>query len=300
MPGAILRIVVTGAAGRLGAALSGELERRGHDVIRLRRRELDVTCTDRVKTVIRALRPDVIVNCCAYNAVDAAESNPSLAFAVNAGAPAALADAARLSGARLVHYSSDFVFDGAASEAYPEEARTNPLSVYGASKLAGEEAVRKLPEHYVLRVESLFGGCDGAQRATVDYIAGRLTSGLPVRAIHDRSVTPSYVTDVVRATVTMLEEDIPFGTYHCVASGVTTWHDLAYEIADQLKVRPDIVAVNAAEFPTVAARPRFCALSNAKLKSAGIDMPDWRNALTRHLRARSALAAVPPLTARSA
>src|SRR5918994_5828938 len=160
------RIVVVGARGRLGSPLSADLAAAGYHVTRLFRSDLDVTEPVQVAAAVEGLRPDVIVNCTAYNAVDAAEAHPETAFAVNAAAPATMAEAARRVNAVLVHYGSDFVFDGCAASPYAEDAATNPLSVYGASKLAGEEAVRSLPEHYILRVESLFGGRDAAGHKT--------------------------------------------------------------------------------------------------------------------------------------
>jgi dTDP-4-dehydrorhamnose reductase len=290
-----MRIAVVGAGGRLGSTLSRDFESHGHDVIRLGRAELDITDVDRVKTVISHVAPEVIVNCSAYNAVDAAESDRAGAFAVNADGPAALAAAAGRIGALLVHYSTDFVFDGEASEPYPEDAATNPLSVYGASKLDGEHAAALAERHYVLRVESLFGGAESSrQKATVDYIADTLAAGLPVRAIVDRTVTPSSVQDVVHATRRLIQQEAPCGTYHCVSSGPTNWYELAQEIARYLGGNGHIIPVESRDFITVAARPRYCALSNAKLKAAGIDMPTWRASLARHLRSRCTIPAAPP------
>ena len=278
-------VVVTGAAGRLGSQMAIDLSLGGYRVTRLRRSDLDISSALAVNTTMDALRPDVIVNCSAYNAVDAAESNADHAFAANAHGPAALAAAAARVDAVLVHYSTDFVFDGAAAEPYEEDSATNPLNVYGASKLAGEQEVGAIPRHYILRVESLFGGRAVGQRATVDFIADNLYAGESVRAIIDRTVSPSEVGDVVRTTTGLIEGNAPFGTYHCVASGSTTWYELAREIA-QYRGRGRVIPVEADEFPTVAPRPRYCALSNSKLLGQGIMMPTWRTALRRHLAVR--------------
>ena len=296
-----MRIVVTGAAGRLGTTMAHELALAGHAVSPLTHAALDVTVPEIVERVIRRLRPDVIVNCSAYNAVDAAERDPVAAYAVNAQAPAALASAAATAGAVLVHFGTDFVFDGNATEPYPENAAPNPLNVYGASKLAGEIEVRQLPQHYILRVESLFGGRAAAgQRATVDFIAESLAAGIPVRAIVDRTVTPSYVGDVVRVTRALIESSAPFGTYHCVASGTTTWYELANEIAVWLDVPARVVPMQASELSTPAVRPRYCALSNQKLLALGIDLPAWRTTILRHLAARHVVTRTPALQARIA
>ena len=285
-----MRLVITGAGGRLGAVMASELQQSGHHVTALTRSELDITNPRSVHAAIGRLEPDAIVNCCAYNAVDAAEADPAAAFAVNAHGPAALADAAAHAGAVLVHFSSDFVFDGEAPEPYAEDAPANPLNVYGASKLAGEHQVQRLGEHYILRVESLFGGPMLTGRtATIDYIADNLTAGLTVRAMVDRTVSPSYVDDVVRASRALLERGAPFGTYHCVTSGCTTWYELACEAARCLGATAPVLPVRSDDFVAPAARPRFCAMSNRKLRALGIEMLSWRAALAHHLAARRTL-----------
>ena len=158
----------------------------------------------------------------------------------------AWAGAARQSGCicgtLLVHYGTDFVFDGTASAPYVEDDPVNPLSVYGASKLAGEAEVRSVcPHHYILRVESLFGGAGvGGHRATIDYIADTLVAGSTVRAFVDRTVSPSYVPDVARATRELIARSGPHGTYHCVSTGMTTWYDIAQHIAVELGVHGHI------------------------------------------------------------
>jgi dTDP-4-dehydrorhamnose reductase len=279
-------VVVTGAAGRLGSQTAIDLSLGGYRVTRLRRSDLDISNALSVNTAIDALRPDVIVNCSAYNAVDAAESNVDQAFAINAHGPAALAAAAARVDAVLVHYSTDFVFDGVACEPYSEESPTNPLNVYGASKLAGEQEVGAIARHYILRVESLFGGRPLGQTATVDFIADKLCRGESVKAIIDRTVSPSHVGDVVRATVALIEGYAPFGTYHCVTSGSTNWYELAREISLYCG-RGVVIPVEADEFPTIAPRPKYCALSNHKLRDVGVNMPAWRTALRRHLALRA-------------
>ena len=279
-----MRAVITGGSGRLGAAMVRAFASGHHPVACPGHADLDITRPDRVRAVVARLRPDVIINCCAYNAVDAAEADPASAYAVNARGPAALAAAAADTGAVLVHFSTDFVFDGEASTPYREDAPTNPISVYGASKLAGEDAVRTLPAHYILRVSSLFGGRGiHGQRATVDYIAGTLLAGGTVRAQVDRWVTPSYVPEVIEATRLLVEGDAPFGTYHCVSSGAATWHDLASAIAHRLGLPARIQGVTAAELRPGAPRPRFCALSNDKLRSIGVPVSAWEASLASHL-----------------
>ena len=282
-----MRIAVTGASGRLGRVLCGELISAGDDVVALDREKLDITRLEQVTALIDRLRPDVIINCAAYNAVDAAETNRAAAFALNARGPALLATAADAVGALFVHFSSDFVFDGEVNTPYTEVHPTNPLNVYGRSKLAGEAAARRAPRHYVVRVSSLFGGVGvKGHRATVDYIADSLLAGTTVRAAVDRTVTPSYAPDVARATLTMLRNRVPYGTYHCANPTVTTWYELAQEVARQLGSDTSVEAIRAADLSTLAPRPRACALANQKLASLGILMPTWETAIRRELMAR--------------
>jgi dTDP-4-dehydrorhamnose reductase len=284
-----MRIVLTGAAGRLGAAMSAEAASAGHKVVALTRADLDISDAGRVASAMDRLRPDVMVNCSAYNAVDAAEANPAAAFATNVQGPSCLARAAQATGALLVHYSTDFVFDGTALDPYVEDHPTNPLSVYGASKLAGEVEARSTPRHYVLRIESLFGGCGvKGQRATVDHIVDKLLAGTEVRALVDRTVSPSYVVDVVRATIALIDRQASYGIYHCVNSGWSTWYELACEVARQLGVPARIEPAMTTDLKMVAPRPLFCALSNRKLLAVDIDMPSWQSAIGRHLAARLA------------
>jgi dTDP-4-dehydrorhamnose reductase len=284
-----MHIAVIGAGGRLGAVLRPALAAAGHAVTPLHRADVDACSRHDVSAVIARLRPDAVVNCAAYNAVDRAETEQAAAFAVNASAPAHIAEAAERVGALVVHYSTDFVFDGATVQPYTEDVPPNPLGVYGASKLAGEYEVRKMTKHFILRVSSLFGGHGvNGHSATIDVIAKRLLAGGPVDAFVDRTVSPSYVPDVVRTTVFLLENSAPFGTYHCVTSGVTTWYGLAVHMADHLRVQAAITPVSAANVTTRARRPQFCAMSNAKLLALGADAPDWRSAVARHLVTRQA------------
>jgi dTDP-4-dehydrorhamnose reductase len=189
------------------------------------------------------------------------------------------------------------VFDGETRQPYAEDDASNPLNVYGASKQAGENEVRREQRHYILRLESLFGGSGTkGHRTTVDHMTDKLLAGATVLALADRTVSPSYVSDVVRATTMLIERSAPYGTYHCVNSGCTTWFDLAHEVSRQLGVRGRIEPVLAANLITVARRPRFCALSNRKLFSVGVVMPAWQSAIHRHLlryRPHAAAEAVP-------
>ena len=200
-----MRIVVLGARGQLGAAIVHSFAAR-HDVTAFDHAALDITDASRVSATIARLRPDAVINCVAFNAVDLAEDQPVRAFQINALAVRTLARAAKACGAILVHYGSDFVFDGEHSRPYTETDAPNPKSVYAASKLAGEWFARDAPLAYVLRVESLFGRApDGPPaRGSAAVILDGLRRGTVPSVFADRTVTPTYVIDAADATLQLL------------------------------------------------------------------------------------------------
>ena len=288
------RVLVTGASGQLAAAIVRAFSDR--EVIAHTRTTLDVTDGVAVRREIGRVRPDLIVNCAAFNQVDAAESHPAEAFAVNAFAVRSLARAAEECGAVLVHYGSDFVFsglDGTTTEPYDEAAPPSPRSVYASSKLVGEWLALEPPRAYVLRVESLFGSPPGwtGRRGTLDAIVAGLEAGREVPVFTDRTVSPSYVVDVAAATRHLVDTGAAAGLYHCVNSGHGTWEQVALEVARILGVAPRLKPITMADMPLPAARPRFCALSNRKLAAAGVRMPTWQDGLRRWLAARDHSAA---------
>jgi dTDP-4-dehydrorhamnose reductase len=279
-----MRIAVVGARGQLGAAVVHEFQ-AAHDVVPLTRTDLDVTDDRAVAEVIDRVRPDVIVNCAADNRVDAAEDRPLDPLNTNAFAVRALARAAARHGATLVHYGSDFVFDGTSRTPYREEDRPNPLGVYAASKLLGEWFALDAPRAYVLRVETLFGRAPGGgpPKGSIEGILQGLRAGKAPVVFEDRTVSPTYVPDAARATRQLLESHAPTGLYHCVNTGCCTWLELARVMADRLGVEPRVNPVRIADVQLRARRPQYCALSNQKLRSVGVEMPAWQDALDRHL-----------------
>jgi dTDP-4-dehydrorhamnose reductase len=275
-----MKVVVTGAAGQLGGATVRRLASRA-EVVGLTRNELDLTDHARVMSVVERERPDVLINCTAYNAVDQAEDDAKAALAVNAFAVQSLARAAAASRAVFVHFSTDFVFDGLAEEPYVETDPTNPRSVYGQSKLIGEWLATEAPRAYVLRVESLFGG--PAARSSIDKIIAAVQGGREAPVFVDRIVTPSYVEDVAEATWVLVSAAAPAGVYHVVNTGAASWYDLGREVARILDCPPRLRPVKVSDVPLRAPRPQYCALSNAKLERAGFQMPTWQDALKRYL-----------------
>jgi dTDP-4-dehydrorhamnose reductase len=279
-----MRVVVTGAAGQLGQVVVALFNAR-HDVVALTRSDVDLTNHDAVVGSIGAARPDVVINCSAYNAVDQAEDDASTALAVNAHAVRSLARAANEAGATLVHYSTDFVFDGTATQPYVEDDLPAPRSVYGQSKLLGEFFARDVPRHYVLRVESLFGG--PRPKSSIDRIIEALGSDREARVFIDRVVSPSFVDDVATATEGLLAADAAPGLYHCVNTGTATWYDVGAYIAEVMHCTPRLAGVRVADVPMRAPRPQYCALSNEKLARAGVEMPTWQDAISRYVQRRA-------------
>jgi dTDP-4-dehydrorhamnose reductase len=279
-----MRVVVTGAAGQLGAAVVEEF-RQSHETVALTRRELDVADDAAVAATMDRLQPDVIVNCVAYNFVDLAEDHPIDALGVNAFAVRALARAAQRRGAALVHYSTDFVFDGTAMLPYTEADRPRPQSVYASSKLLGEWFALDVPRGYVLRVESLFGRAAAGPepKGSIAVIHKTLRAGGSPTVFVDRTISPTYVIDAARTTRQLVESAAEPGLYHCVNSGSCTWFEFAKELARELRVEPTLTPVRTRDVAMRAARPQYCALSNEKLRSIGIDMPAWQDALSRYL-----------------
>jgi dTDP-4-dehydrorhamnose reductase len=277
-------ILVLGAGGQLGGAIVDHFRAalpREARIVPSTRAELDITDHDAVMARIHTLRPGAIVNCAAYTTVDEAERRPELALDVNAFAVRSIARAAADVQAVLVHYSTDFVFDGTERRPYTEDDPPNPRSVYAASKLLGEWFARDAPRHYVLRVESLFGGSNG--RSSIDRIADALIEGREARVFTDRTISPSYALDVAWATRRVLELAPPSGVYHCVNDGAATWEEIGREAARVARAAGTIVPITSSELGLVAARPPYSALSTSKLRSVGIHMPPWRDALGRYL-----------------
>ncbi len=275
-----MRILVTGAGGQLGAAIASIYAPRA-EVRAFTHATLDIADAAAVARTVAAERPEVVINCAAYNDVDGAEDRAIDALRANAVGVKALARAAAEAGATFVHYGTDFVFDGVSAAPYTEDDPPRPQSVYASSKLVGEWFAADAPAHYVLRVESLFGG--ERRRSTIDRIVASMRERTPARVFVDRVVTPSYVADVAEATWHLVTSRAPHGVYHTVNSGTTTWHELAKEIAHVLAIDADLVPVRVADVTLRAKRPQYCALSNEKLARTGFAMPPWQDALRRYL-----------------
>jgi dTDP-4-dehydrorhamnose reductase len=276
-----MRVLIVGAAGQLGQAMVARLA-SDHSVTAWGRDDLDLTSHREVRERILKLAPAAVINCSGYNNVDRAEQDQTAALDVNAFAVRTMARAAAEVDAVLFQYSSDFVFSGAATTPYSESDRPEPQSAYAQSKLLGEWMAADAPRHYVLRVESLFGG--PKRRSSIDRIVDTVRAGDSAPVFVDRVVSPSFVHDVVDASAHLLRTLPAFGVYHCVNTGHATWFEVGREIARVLgKSEASLKPVHVRDVPFAAARPVFAALSNAKLARAGFVMPSWQDAIARYL-----------------
>ena len=276
------RWLVTGADGMLGRDLVALLRGQGAAVTALARRDLDITDRTAVLAAVGDVRPDVVVNCAAWTAVDLAESREADALAVNGHGAAHVAAACALAGARMVQLSTDYVFDGTARVPYPETAVPAPATAYGRTKLAGEQAVlAQLPgSGYILRTAWLYGAHGGNFVATMM----RLEREQPtVSVVDDQHGQPTSTAAVAGRIAAMIAADVPPGIYHATCSGQTTWWGLAREVFRRVGADPDRVkAVSSAEMTRPAPRPAYSVLGHAAWAGAGLaPMADWRDALSR-------------------
>jgi len=280
-----VEILVFGRIGQLGSALAEVLSDR-YETRFIDQPELDLTAPESVRDHVQAYLPSIVINAAAYTAVDRAETEPELAHIINARAPGSLAYACDEAGAVLIHYSTDYVFDGAASMPYTETAAVAPTGVYGQSKLAGEIAVASATQRYViLRTAWLYSAVGHNFVKTMLKLAN---SGQPIRVVADQIGSPTYAQDLARVTRGIIEvlynrrEDC-FGLYHVTNTGTTSWYGLAQEIF-RLAAHQDVVVqpISTEEYPTPAPRPAYTALDCSKLERVfGLTLPSWRDALAR-------------------
>jgi dTDP-4-dehydrorhamnose reductase len=267
-----LRILLTGADGQVGWELRRSLAPLG-EVQALRRAELDLGDTDAIRRVVRAANPDAIVNAAAYTGVDKAESERDEAFAVNAVAPGVLAEETKRNGAFLVHYSTDYVFDGTKPAPYVEEDAPNPINVYGASKLAGEQAIATSGcRHLILRTSWVYG----PRGRNFPLTLLRLARERPeLRVVDDQLGAPTSSLAIARATAQVLRPGA-HGLYHLSAGGRTTWCGFARAILARAGIATPVVAIRTEDYPTPARRPLNSRLDCSRLRADfGVSLGSW-------------------------
>jgi dTDP-4-dehydrorhamnose reductase len=296
MPADRRRILVLGGDGQVAWELRRTLATLGEVIAVGRRTEpfsVDFMRPETIATLVEAIRPDWIVNAAAYTAVDQAEREPEAAEAVNAVAPGLLAEAAARVGAQLVHYSTDYVFDGAASAPYKENDVANPQGVYGRTKLAGEEAiVRAGCDWLILRTAWVYGARGGNFMRTMRRLAREREE---LRVVADQHGAPTWSRHIAEATAQVLAQlgddraawHRACGVYHLTSAGSATWHAFAEAIVEHQRQQETIAcrqvtAIATADYPTPAKRPAWSVLDNDKLaRTFGVRLPDWRVALAQ-------------------
>jgi dTDP-4-dehydrorhamnose reductase len=280
--------LLTGAGGMLGTDLYDELTSLGESVVALNRTELDVTDSRIVNACVADHAPTIIINCAAYTKVDLAESEESLANAINGSAVELLASAANAAGALLVQISTDFVFDGTKRTHYEVTDATNPLSVYGRSKLLGEIAAKHAEKHLIVRTSWLFG-THGPN--FVEAIRNQIRKGAnPLRVVNDQHGRPTYTPHLARAIVRLArlasESDVARGVVHYADDDACSWFDFASAIAEGSGI--DVRPVGSAEFPRPAVRPAYSVLSTERYERlTGVSPESWRAGLAEYLERRT-------------
>ena len=295
-----MKILLTGSNGQVGFELNKKLSALG-EVIATDREELDLTNLDAIKKFIDQTKPDIIINPAAYTAVDKAESEPDLAYLINVTAPEVLAGKARELDIPLVHFSTDYVFDGLKKEAYVETDKTNPQSVYGKTKCEGEEKVRTHAKHIILRTSWVFGVHGNnflktmlrliQEKDLLNIVGDQLGSPASASMLSD-------VTFRIVDTILKNKNFSDYGTYHVTSDGETNWFEYASLIASELiklnakiKCGPDqIHSILTSQYPTAAKRPLNSRLNCEKLKETFVlDLPDWEGQVKKHVKILSTL-----------
>jgi dTDP-4-dehydrorhamnose reductase len=284
------RYVVIGATGQLGSDLVRTFDLHG-ELVPLSTRDVDIRDAARTRAVLEALRPTCVLNTAAYNLVDRAEDDGASAFALNAEAVGTLADVCRTAGARLVHFSTDYVFDGAKQTPYVETDPPRPISVYGESKLAGERlALERCQRAVIFRVCGLFGlaGFQGKGKGNFVETMLRLAGeGRALRVVSDQVLCPSYTLDLARKVWKVLPK-VAHPIYHLTNAGQVSWYDFARHALELAGVSANVTPVTAAEYGAKARRPAYSVLGHAHLAALGEDdLRPWEPALAAYVAERS-------------
>ena len=281
-----MRVLVTGANGQLGSELVRLYSARpGDEVLGIDLPELDITSTESVAHTISEFAPDVVINCAAWTAVDAAEENESAALAVNGEGPEKLAAACRVTDAWLVQISTDYVFSGEANTPYAEDAQPDPRSAYGRTKLAGELAVQSmLPDaHYIVRTAWLYGHEGNNFVKTMLRLESERET---IDVVDDQIGQPTYAADLAAQIVTLVDARPAAGIFHATNSGQVSWHGFTQEIFRQIGADPArVVAVTSEQFVRPAPRPAYSVLGHDRWALAGLaPMRDWREAIAEAMQ----------------
>jgi dTDP-4-dehydrorhamnose reductase len=283
-----LKILLIGANGQLGSDLL-KLSAT-HEVVARTHQDLDVVNLARVQEEVRRIQPQVIINTAAFHKVDLCETEVLPAFEVNAYGARNLALAAKEVEAALVHFSTDYVFEGKSSRPYAEDDPPNPVNAYGVSKLAGEKLIRYLwPRSFVIRTCGLYGhaGSSGKGGNFVEMMLNKAARGEPIRVVNDQRLTPTSTRELARKVMDMISTQ-HYGLYHVTSNGECSWFEFAQTIFELQGIKANLSATTAREFNAAAQRPAYSVLENARLQRLGMDdLQPWRQALEEYLSTRS-------------
>ena len=281
-----MKVLVTGVKGQLGYDVVNELEKRGHTAIGTDVEEMDITDEGKVRGVLDAEKPDAVIHCAAYTAVDAAEDNVELCRKINAEGTENIAKACKELGCKLLYVSTDYVFNGEGERPWEPDDEREPLNVYGQTKYEGELAVEKYVEKFfIVRIAWVFG-INGKNFIKTMLRLGEDHDELTVVA--DQIGSPTYTYDLARLLVDMIGSE-KYGRYHATNEGLCSWYDFAVEIFRQAGMDVRVRPVTSEEYPAKAKRPHNSRMDKAKLEENGFErLPDWKDALGRYLRALQA------------
>jgi dTDP-4-dehydrorhamnose reductase len=283
-----MRIVVLGSNGQLGRDLLRELS--GHELFPLTRAEFDITDHVRARSVLSDLKPEMVVNTTAYHRVDDCESKAELAYGTNVLSVLNLVRIANDIDAAFVHFSTDYVFDGASRSPYTEDSVALPLSIYGNSRLAGELLVRTTARRFFLiRTSGLYGhaGSRGKGGNFVETMLAKAKNGDAIRVVNDQTLTPTSTLELARQLSVLLKTQ-HYGLYHATCEGACSWYEFATAIFEIAGITANLSPTTSESYKTPASRPHYSVLENAGLKRLGLNrMANWRDALAEYLGART-------------
>jgi dTDP-4-dehydrorhamnose reductase len=278
-----MRLLVTGGAGMLGRAVTEAATRLGHEVTSLARADLDITDPDRVRRAVGAARPRAVINCAAWTDVDGAEEHEREATAINGAGAGNVARAAEEAGARIVHVSTDYVFDGTKTAPWVESDPVGPIGAYGRSKLAGEQEVAAAgPAHAIVRTAWLFGAFG---RNFVDTMLELGRERDEVSVVTDQVGNPTWTVHLAEALVELAERDGDVGVFHAAAAGSCTWYELAVEVFDRAGESCRVRPTTSDRFPRPARRPAYSVLGTERDEAPSL--PTWQEGVEGYLASRA-------------